>query len=155
MFERDGRGSVVQAIASAVPLVLAIGHSGTSSSTSAMVEAVARLLEEQPASVRQTFDAIHGIVRDAKRAMEVGDLGVLGHLLDANQRLLAALRLSTPEIESMCHAARAAGALGAKLTGAGGGGCVVALVGTPEVGEAVVAGWNAVGKKAFVTEVRP
>jgi mevalonate kinase len=155
LFTRNGRANVVQPVAMAAPLVLAIGHSGTPSSTKTMVESVARLRLEHPAKARKTFQAIHAIVRNAKCAIEAGDLAALGKLLNDNQRLLAGLQLSTPEIESMCDAARAAGALGAKLTGAGGGGCVIALTEAREVAEAVVDAWKRVGKAGFVTCPRP
>jgi len=65
--------------------------------------------------------------------------------------LLSGLFVSTPEIEQMCGAARSAGALGAKLTGAGGGGCVVALVESAEAGNAVLAAWKKDGFDGFTT----
>ena len=80
-----------------------------------------------------------------------GDRKALGQLLDLNQMLLAGLFVSTPDIETMCGAARSAGALGAKLTGAGGGGCVVALVDGPESAEAVLAAWKQHGFDGFHT----
>ena len=55
-------------------------------------------------------------------ALAKGDVDGLGRIMDASHGLLAALRLSSPELETLVHAARAAGAVGAKLTGAGGGG---------------------------------
>jgi mevalonate kinase len=67
--------------------------------------------------------------------------------------LLAGLFVSSPEIERLCGLAREAGALGAKLTGAGGGGSVVALVPSIAVGEAVLAAWKADGFDGFVTSV--
>ncbi len=127
LFVRDGERSVVQPIAAGAPLVLAIGHSGLVSSTRTMVESVQRQHAQCPAVVDKTFDAIGVVVRNAHLAIEAGDVRAVGKLLDMNQMLLAGLLLSTQEIESMCAMARREGALGAKLTGAGGGGCVIAL----------------------------
>ncbi|RXL51625.1 mevalonate kinase, partial [Citrobacter sp. AAK_AS5] len=73
------------------------------------------------------LSTIHALVDDGHRAIESGDLESLGRCMDENQRVLAALELSTSNIESACRCARDAGALGAKLTGKGGGGCVIAL----------------------------
>jgi mevalonate kinase len=153
LFVRDGERSVVQPIVARSPLVLVIGHSGLVSSTRMMVESVARQRAQCPAVVDKTFDAIGAIVRNAHLAIEAGDLRAVGKLLDMNQMLLAGLLLSTREIESMCAAARREGALGVKLTGAGGGGCVVALAETHANAEQVLAAWTADGKAAFITEV--
>jgi mevalonate kinase len=154
-FVRDGDRSIVERVASAAPLVLAIGHSGTASSTRSMVESVARQRTRQPALVQKTFDGIAAIVRNARLAIEAGDMRAVGQLLDMNQMLLAGLLLSTQEIEAMCVSARAAGALGAKLTGAGGGGCVIALVETRAIAERVLEAWKSDGKTGFVAETAP
>ena len=72
--------------------------------------------------------------------------------MDLNQHLLSGLMLSTPALEEMIAAARAAGALGAKLTGSGGGGCMIALVADQTSGEAVRAAIEETGHDAFVAE---
>jgi mevalonate kinase len=133
-------------------LVLAIGHSGGRSSTKTMVESVARQRERSPDLVRKTFEGITAISRNARLAIEAGDVVALGKLLDMNQMLLAGLLLSTQEIETLCLVAREAGALGSKLTGAGGGGCVIALAESHASAEAIVAAWKDEGFAGFVTE---
>jgi mevalonate kinase len=132
---------------------LCVGNSGQVSSTRSMVEAVARLRERRPETTQKTFDAIATLVRNARHALEAGDRVAVGQLLDLNQMLLSGLFVSTPEIENMCALARSAGAFGAKLTGAGGGGCVVALVDTPEIGAAVLAAWKKEGFDGFLSSV--
>jgi mevalonate kinase len=67
--------------------------------------------------------------------------------------LLCGLRVSSPEIETLVHGARAAGAIGAKLTGAGGGGAVIALA--PGHEQDVLARWRRDGFDGFVTAVGP
>jgi mevalonate kinase len=75
-----------------------------------------------------------------------------GKLMDLNQALLSSLMLSTATLEEMCGAARNAGALGAKLTGGGGGGCMIALVDAAHEAD-VLAVLSSMGKKqAFVAE---
>ena len=138
----------------AAPLVVVVGHSGSASSTKTMVESVARQQAANPKLAQKTFDAIGAIVRNARLAIEAGDLEALGKLLDMNQMLLAGLLLSTQEIEAMCACARVAGALGAKLTGAGGGGCVIALADSTASAERILAAWRGEGRTAFIAEAR-
>jgi mevalonate kinase len=134
-------------------LTLCVGHTGVASGTKGMVEAVARLRERRPQVVDKTFEAIRTLVSNARLAIEAGDRTALGKLMDLNQMLLSGLFVSTPDIERMCELARGAGALGAKLTGAGGGGSIVALVPSQPVGDAVLAAWKADGFDGFVARV--
>lgn len=135
-------------------LVLAVGSTGVASSTKFMVELVAERLASAPGPTGESFEQIRGLVRAARVAIEAGDLPALGRALSQNQAALAGLALSTPEIERMCALALDAGALGAKLTGAGGGGSVVALVDSLDRGAAVVAAWEEAGFGGFVSRVR-
>ena len=118
-------GIVKVALVRPLPLVIAIA--GPPASTKLMVGEVARLRERRPVIVEKAFDGIASLVRNARLCLEAGDLPGLGKLMDLNQMLLAGLMVSTEGIERACEVARRAGALGAKLTGAGGGGVVVAL----------------------------
>jgi len=138
--------------ASAGKLLLCVGHTGTVSSTKSMVEGLARLRERRGPIVEKSFDAIRALVRNARLAIEAGDVKALGQLMDLNQMLLSGLFLSTQEIERLCGRAREVGALGAKLTGAGGGGCVVALVEDENVAERVLRSWKDDGFDGFLAE---
>lgn len=134
-------------------LQLCIGNSGVPSSTRAMVDGLARLRERKRDLVDESFEAIRALVQNGRLAIEAGDRGALGRLMDLNQMLLGGLFLSTPELEHMCGLAREAGAHGAKLTGAGGGGCAVALVPTRATADAVLAAWRGAGFEGFATSV--
>lgn len=147
------RGEPVERILAPSPILLAVGHSGQASSTKSMVEAVAQVRARRPEGAQKTFDAIESLVKNARLAIQAGDLRALGQLLDLNQMLLAGLFVSTPEIEQLCALARSSGALGAKLTGAGGGGCVVALVPNETVQSAVLAAWKQDGFDGFGASV--
>jgi mevalonate kinase len=109
------------------PLPLVVAVAGPPASTKLMVSEVARLRERRPVVVEKAFEGIAALVKNARLCLEAGDLPGLGKLMDLNQMLLAGLMVSTEGIERACDVARRAGALGAKLTGAGGGGVVVAL----------------------------
>jgi len=124
------RGAPLERVRPRRPLPIVIAHSGESSSTKEIVAGVARQRDADPARVDGVFDGIASLVRNAGLAVAAGDLRALGQLMDLNQGLLASLLLSTEKLETLCRAARDAGALGAKLTGAGAGGCMIALAET-------------------------
>ncbi len=151
------KGEPLEPVRGRGPLRLIIGDSGEPSSTRVMVESVARQHQRDTARTEKTLDAITALVRNAELAIEAGDLRALGQLMDLNQALLSSLMLSTTALEDMCAAARGAGAAGAKLTGAGGGGCMIALVEDDETGERVRAAIEATGHRAFAAraEARP
>jgi mevalonate kinase len=78
------------------------------------------------------FDAVAAVVERGQRAMVAGDLAALGRAFDDNQALLETLGVSSDEVGALVAAARRAGALGAKLTGGGAGGAVIALTTDPQ-----------------------
>ena len=107
-------------------LPFVIGYDGTSGDTGELVGGV-RELRETYGFAASTTEAIGDLVREGERALEAEDLNALGELMDFDHGLLSALGVSARSLDAMVWAARDAGALGAKLTGAGGGGCIVAL----------------------------
>lgn len=135
------------------PLHLCVGHSGISSSTKTMVEAVAKDRERRPEAVEKAWRGIAALTANARLCLEGGDYKALGQLLDLNQMILAGLYLSTPEIEQVCAVAREHGALGAKLTGAGGGGSVIAVATDEAEAARIVVAWKDAGYTGFCTSV--
>ena len=144
------KGDALRSLHSNKPLHLVIGYSGEPSSTKEMVASVARQLENDRERVNKAFEGIEVLVRNAKLAIEAGDLVALGQLLDLNHTILSSLMLCTTKLDDMCQAARRAGALGAKMTGAGGGGCMFALA--PKRDEALRLR-DVLGEGSFVAEV--
>lgn len=133
------------------PLPLCVGWSGTRPCTRAMVDKVARFAGRKGGLGEQIFAEIAELVRSAEAALVQADLRTLGKLMDLNHTMLSSLTVSTDALDAMCEAARNAGALGAKLTGAGGGGCVVALA--PECQQRVIDAWNRGGRSGFAVTV--
>jgi len=88
----------------------------------------------------------------ARAAIEAGEPGALGALMDGNQWLLQEIGVSSGEIERLVQAARRAGALGAKLSGAGRGGNVIALV-TEETQTAIANAVRQAGARNIITTV--
>lgn len=109
-------------------ITLAIADSGIRSPTKETVGDVRRAWSEDPARYEEVFDEIGRAVLAARRALEEGDAHALGAIMDANQALLEKLDVSSPVLERLIVAARQAGALGAKLSGGGRGGNIIALV---------------------------
>ncbi len=122
------RGRPVQTFAVGAPLHLVVADTGISSSTREVVGDVRRAWRRDEAHYDMLFDWIAGIVGRARAYLEEGLVVELGPLLDENHALLREMGVSSPELERLVAAARAAGALGAKLSGAGRGGNVVALI---------------------------
>jgi len=107
-------------------LPFVIGDDGTSHDTGELVAGVRKLRDEYDFAA-DTVEAIGDLVRQGEDALADGDVEELGRLMNFNHGLLSALGVSGRSLDNMVWAARDGGALGAKLTGAGGGGCIVAL----------------------------
>jgi mevalonate kinase len=106
-------------------LHLVIGDSLVSHSTARMVEQVGDLKKKHPEIVDPILDAIEGVSMSAIH--HLNNPKELGRYMDMNHALLDALGVGHPQLSKLVLASRAAGAFGAKITGAGGGGCMVAL----------------------------
>ena len=107
-------------------LPFVIGYDGGAGDTGKLVAGV-RELRAEYGFAADTVETIGDIVREGETVLGSGDTETLGELMDFNHGLLAALGVSSRSLDTMVWAARDAGAIGAKLTGAGGGGCIVAL----------------------------
>lgn len=147
------RGEPLQSVDSPIKPLLVIGHSGQSASTRAMVEKVARLHARQRDEVEAIFDEMAELVLCGSSALEAGDAVALAELMDRDQELLQRLGVSTPRIDEMCRVALGAGAAGAKLTGSGGGGCMIALVEDPDSAKSALEALNRMGSGAFLASV--
>ncbi len=118
-------------------------------------EAVRRVLERKKRLGRlgdDLYELAKRLVLEALAALRAGDPVRLGELMDVNHGLLNALGVSTPVIEELVYAARRAGALGAKLTGAGLGGSIIALAWEDDV-DKVVKALSSKAASVYVTEL--
>lgn len=124
LFE-SGRARRVRA-SRALSLVVAV--LGERPPTRETVLALRERVRRWPRRYGTVFEAMGGLSREGARAVEKGALDSLGDLMNVNQGLLAAAGLSSARVEEAVYALRRAGALGAKLTGAGGdGGAIIGL----------------------------
>ena len=108
-----------------IPIV--IGLTGVESLTAKMVALVKNGRDQNQALYENIFKEIDSLVLKSTKAIEKYDLVKLGEYMNQNQGLLNAIQVSSPELEEIIAIARKNGALGAKLTGAGGGGAAIAL----------------------------
>ncbi len=122
------KGQPPEPFTPARPILLAIADSGIRSPTKETVGDVRRAWSADPARFEGIFDEIGRTVLAARRALEAGEPRALGRIMDANQALLEMLDVSSPALATLIAAARQAGALGAKLSGGGRGGNIIALV---------------------------
>jgi mevalonate kinase len=111
---------------------LVVGYSGIRHKTREVVGDVRKAWEADKATYDAIFQEIGQGTLDGTRAIEAADWPALGALMNRNQTLLERMGVSCTELEKLVLAARTAGALGAKLSGAGRGGCMVALAGDAE-----------------------
>jgi mevalonate kinase len=132
------------------PLPLVVAYTGRGRSTGAVVAGLRARWESDRAAYERGFDEVAGLVAEGAAAVECGDVAGLGRTFDENQRLLEALGVSAPEVESLVATARNAGAFGAKLTGGGGGGAVIAVAAEPE---RVAAALRAAGAQTMVAVI--
>jgi mevalonate kinase len=127
------KGQPPQTFHAGAPFHLLIADSGVASPTSETVGDVRRAWGRDPAAYDRIFQRIGAVVEEAHAAIRRGDASELGPLMTENQALLRDLDVSSPPLERLIDAARAAGAGGAKLSGGGRGGNVIALANPPVV----------------------
>jgi len=122
------RGQPIERVQMAHPFWLAIADSGEPSLTKESVGDVRAAWRRDRDKYERWFDEIGEIVMRARAALQSGEMAALGPLMNANQRVLRRLDVSSPGIETLIDAALEAGASGAKLSGGGRGGNVIAIL---------------------------
>jgi mevalonate kinase len=141
----------IERLTIAKPLELVIAASGEQRSTAGPVGRLRERRTQRPELYGRLFRLAGDLVREARGALERGDAEALGTLMDVAHGLLNGWGVSTPGLERAVAVARAAGALGAKLSGAGGGGVIVALA--PGRAPAVVTALRDAGFESFTTTI--
>jgi len=140
------KGQPIETFKVGQPFTIVIGDTGISAPTKESVADVRRLWMNDKARWESVFDKIGEISFTARRAIEAGRSEMLGELMNENHILLQKLTVSSPELDRLVEAARNAGATGAKLSGGGRGGNMIALV-EPEGSNAVASALISAGAK--------
>ncbi len=118
-------GKIVEPLAVLdVPII--VGYTGIKADTISLIHSVKEKMDAQPERLQRIFDAITKLTCDAKEKMLEGDWSRVGRLMEFNQEYLRDIGVSSEKLEALISAAKEAGAYGAKLSGAGGGDCMIA-----------------------------
>lgn len=136
------------------PFLLAIADTGIPSPTKEVVDDLRRRAQADPAFYQPLFARVGAIAAAARAAIATGQIETVGRLLDENHALLQTMGVSCPELDRLVVAAREGGALGAKLSGAGRGGNMIALVTEHTQGRVDLMLRLAGAANVVVTEVR-
>ena len=124
---RPGEPPLVEPLNIKTPIPMVIGMTGYEGLTAKTVGRVRAAWQQDRKLYERLFDQIDALVLRGVRAIQDEDLVTLGEMMNVCHGLLNALQVSTPELEELVNIARDNGALGAKLTGGGGGGSIIAL----------------------------
>ncbi len=148
------RGQPPQPFQIGAPFQLIIADSGVAGSTMLTIEDVRRFREANPIAAGPIFERIGMLVDTARGHIEAGTLDLLGALMTENHGLLRSLTVSSPLLDSLVSAALQAGAHGAKLSGGGRGGNVIALANAPDALNISAALRGAGAAHTWVTKVQ-
>jgi mevalonate kinase len=147
------KGHPIKIFTPAQPFTIVIGDTGISAPTKESVGNVRKLWEADKRMWERVFDEIGEIAETAREKIESGKWKELGELTNRNHALLQRLTISSPELDRLVEAARNAGALGAKMSGGGRGGNMIALV-QPNIAESVSKSLKEAGaRNTIITQV--
>jgi mevalonate kinase len=135
------------------PLELVVSFTGKYSPTAKMVESVRKFKEQDEEEFGQLVEEYLDIEAEGRKALETGDVGRVGELMNANQELLQEIGVSDESNDRICEIALSEGALGAKVTGGGGGGCCIILVKDKAQAAAMKGKLDKAGFASFATSI--
>jgi mevalonate kinase len=148
-----GGANTIERISIQKPVEIIIGSTGIVANTKAMVAGVAERKKNNPEKYNKLFRQAEELAFTAKKALQEFNLRKVGELMNENHRLLQEIEVSCEELDYLVDLAREQGALGAKLTGGGGGGCMTALTPTRELQKKVAAAIEKEGYKVLRTKI--
>jgi mevalonate kinase len=148
-----GGPASVERLSVRMPVEIVIGSTGKVANTKAMVAGVAERKNKNPEKYGQIFKQAENLTYAGRKALESYDLKKVGELMNENHRLLQEIEVSSIELDLLVDIARKNGAFGAKLTGGGGGGCMVALTPGKELQEKVAVAIEKKGYEVLRTKI--
>jgi mevalonate kinase len=148
-----GKGNTIERISIKEPVEIVIGSTGKVANTKAMVEGVAERKRANPQKYEPLFKRAEALAYAGRKALEANNVKKMGELMNGNHRLLQEIEVSSQELDLLVDMARKQGAFGAKLTGGGGGGCMIALTPTKELQERVASAIEKAGFEVLRTKI--
>ena len=148
-----GGSDLVEKIHIHKPVEMVIGSTGKVANTKAMVEGVADRKKKDPQKYDPLFKQAENLAVGGRKALEAGDLKKVGALMNENHRILQEIGVSSKELDILVEMALKQGAFGAKLTGGGGGGCMVALTPGKEMQGKVASAFKTAGYEFLATKI--
>lgn len=148
------KGQPIETFTVREPFTIVIGDTGIPAPTRESVGDVRKLWEAEKAKWEGVFDEVGEFVRQAREKIESGEWKVLGELMNLNHVLLQEMTVSSPELDKLVSAARKAGALGAKLSGGGRGGNMIALVERSQAEVVAESLMDAGARNTIVTQIK-
>ncbi|MBC7876315.1 MAG: mevalonate kinase [Anaerolineales bacterium] len=147
------KGQPIETFTVGKPFTIVIGDTGIPAPTKESVGDVRLLWLKDKTRFEEIFDLIGQTSLIARRSIESGQPELLGELMDQNHALLQQLTVSSPELDKLIDAARKAGALGAKLSGGGRGGNMIALAEQAKAESVASALISAGARQTIITEI--
>jgi len=135
------------------PVEIVIGSTGKVANTKAMVEGVDERKRKNPQKYNAVFKRAEELAYEGRAAIEFYNLKKVGELMNENHHLLQEIEVSSKELDLLVDVARKQGAFGAKLTGGGGGGCMVALTPGKELQGKVASAFKTAGYEFLATKI--
>jgi mevalonate kinase len=150
---RKGTPNVMERLKLREPVEIVMGNTGVVANTKAAVAGVRERRENEPDKYKEIFNQAKQLVNEARSALEDHDLEAVGQHMNRNHELLQAIEVSSKDLDFLVEVSRKHGALGAKMTGGGLGGYMVALTPGKEVQENVAKAIEKEGFEALRTRV--
>lgn len=144
-----GEPNVVRKMHLKAPVEVVIGDTGIIANTKGLLATFGERKKSSPERYGRMLEEVRQIAEEAMASIENFDLKGIGRLMDRNQFLLKEAEISCPELDLLIDICRRAGALGAKLTGSGGGGCMLALTPGKDLQEKVASAIELQGFQAL------
>ncbi|MGD8505846.1 MAG: mevalonate kinase, partial [Candidatus Bathyarchaeota archaeon] len=149
----SGDPNIIEKLSIREPIEIVMGNTGIVADTKKMVTGVAERKKRNPEKYSPLFKQAEDLAFTAKRAFKEFDLQKIGKLMNGNHRLLQNIEVSCKELDRLVNLAQEKGAFGAKLTGGGGGGCMVALTPGKELQEKIATAMEKEGFQVLRTKI--
>jgi len=149
----SGDSNTIEQLSIREPVEIVIGNTGIVANTKAMVAGVGERKQRTPKKYAELFRQAEDLALEGRKALEEFDLQKVGELMNENHRLLQEIEVSCKELDYLVELARKQGAFGAKMTGGGGGGCMLALTPRKELQEKVATAIENEGFEVLRTKI--